>query len=220
MSRTVPRRKSTHDPLAALAAFDRIPPRPPPELDRVLDATERCLARYGVRRTSMTDIAREMGVARTTLYRQVSSIEEAVALASSRQFFLFVDDLTALLGSRATPQAFIDAAVRTVTFARTSPLALRLLRNEPELIGGVIASGRLSSYVDQVVDLVAPVLEAAMSTGTIRDQDPRLLAGLIVRLIGVLIVAPADDDLEQLVQFTLEPLLLPERARRTSAAAR
>ena len=39
----------------------------------------------------MTDIAREMGVARTTLYRQVASLEAAMALMSSRQFHRFLD---------------------------------------------------------------------------------------------------------------------------------
>lgn len=49
-------------------------------------AVERCLTRFGVRRTSMTDIARELGVARTTLYRQVGSLEEAISLVTSRRF--------------------------------------------------------------------------------------------------------------------------------------
>jgi AcrR family transcriptional regulator len=219
MSRTVARRHAEDDPLSALAAFDRIPPRPPPELDRVLDATERCLTRYGMRRTSMSDIAREMGVARTTLYRQVSSLEEAVALVSSRQFFAFLDDLTALLAEGASPDAFVDATLRTIRFARTSPLARRLLQDEPELIGGVIASGRIAGYVEQIVDLVVPVFEAAMATGAIRDGDPRLLAGVVVRLIAALTLAP-DDDPEDLVRYALEPLLMPQRTRRTATAVR
>ena len=84
---------------SVIALLERLPPRPGPSMARLLDATERCLARYGIRRTSMTDIAREMHVARTTLYRQVSSVEEAVALVASRQLHRFLDDLLSLLSS-------------------------------------------------------------------------------------------------------------------------
>ena len=208
------------DLLADWTGFDRIRPRPPAELDPVLDAVERCLTRYGLRRTSMTDIARELGVARTTLYRQVPSIEEAIALVSSRQLFAFFDELTALLTEGAGPETFIDAAVRTVTFVLTNPLALRVLKDEPELIGGAVTGGRLPDYVDQIVDLVAPVFDAAMATGSIRSRDPRLTAALAVRLIGMLILTPAGDDLEALVRLALEPLLQPNRARPKANASR
>jgi len=83
---------------------DRLPARPDPDLDRVLDAVERCLARFGVRRTSMTDIARELGVARTTLYRQVRSLEEAVSLVASRRFHRFLDELVTLAAGGIAPR--------------------------------------------------------------------------------------------------------------------
>lgn len=203
----------TPDLSAALGTFERIPPRPPADLDPVLDAVERCLTRYGLRRTSMTDIAREMGVARTTLYRQVSSIEDGIALVTSRQLFIFLDDLTALLGDGAGPETFIDAALRTVTFVRASPLALRVLNEESELIGAVFTSGRVTDFIDQIVELVTPVFEAAMATGSIRTRDPRLTAAFIVRLIAALILVPVGDDLDALVQLALEPLLQPNRPK-------
>lgn len=209
----------TSDLSAALGSFERIPPRPPADLDPVLDTVERCLTRYGLRRTSMTDIAREMGVARTTLYRQVSSIEDAIALVTSRQLFIFLDELTALLANGAGSQSFIDAAVRTVTFFRTSPLARRVLNEEPEIMGTVLTSGRLPDSIDQIVDLVAPIFDAAMATGSIRTRDPRLTAALIVRLIGALILTPAGDDLEALVRLALEPLLEPDRTRPKASAS-
>src|SRR5437016_14248687 len=107
-----------------LDLLQRLPPRPPESLDLVLDATERCLARYGIRRASMTDIARELKVARTTLYRQVSSLEEALALVGSRQFHRFLDALTKVVAAGGGPQAFIDAAVHGVTLARSHPVVL------------------------------------------------------------------------------------------------
>jgi AcrR family transcriptional regulator len=168
----------------------------------------------------MTDIAREMGVARPTLYRQVSSLQEAIALVTSRQLHLFVDELTAVLGRAAGPDTFIDAAVRTVTFARNHPVVLRIINDEPALIGELVTSGQLSSYAEQIVELVVPVFEGAMATGSIRVSDPRLAAGLIVRLVAAMLLLPAGADLERLVRFALEPILKPEPARRRGKTSR
>ncbi len=190
-----------------------IPERPDAKLDRVLDATEQCLARHGVRRTTMSDIAREMGVSRPTLYKQVGSVEEAVALVGARQLYAFLDQLQALLSEGPGPETFIEMAVDAVTFARTSPVVQRLLSYEPDLVGGVITSGRVTNYIQQVVDLVTPLLQAAMDTGAVRATDPRLTAETVVRLCGSLMLAPTTGDLDALVRCALEPILVPPAAK-------
>ena len=120
------------DPTGGGGLYDRLPPRPAPELDRVLDAVERCLARYGIHRTSMTDVAREMGVARTTLYRQVASLEDAMALMSSRRFHRFLDELVALSAQGLTVDTFTQVIVRTVRSVLADPVAQRVLHDEPQ----------------------------------------------------------------------------------------
>ena len=55
--------------------------RKPGVRDRILDATNGLLARYGYRKMSMTDLAREAGVGKGTLYLYFSSKED-VALSS------------------------------------------------------------------------------------------------------------------------------------------
>src|SRR3954452_2357296 len=165
-------RDAADTPLSAGQLYDRLPPRPAPELDRVLDAVERCLVRYGVKRTSMTDIARELGVARTTLYRQVASLEEALALISSRRFHRFLDELVELSSAGLTAETFVQAIVRTVRSALSDPVAQRVLHDEPELIGQYLANGSLAALAGQIADLLAPVLHAAMSARLLRPSDP------------------------------------------------
>ena len=196
------------DPYVAIAPVG-IPDRPDARLDRVLDATERCVARHGVRRTTMSDIAKEMGVSRPTLYKQVGSVEEAMALVGARQLYSFLDQLQALLAKGPGPETFIEMAVQAVTFTRTSPVVGRLLSYEPDLVGNVITSGQVAIYIEQVVDLVTPLLQAAMDTGAVRAGDPRLTAELAIRLCGSLMLAPTTSDLETLVRCALEPVLVP-----------
>ena len=186
---------------------DRMPPRPGPELDPVLDAVERCLTRHGIRRTSMTDIARELGVARTTLYRQVGSLEEAISLVSSRRFHRFLDEVVALSAGGIDIDTFVKVIVRTVRTALDDPVAQRVLRDEPELLGEYLASGSLQTLAGQVIDLITPVLAAAAATDIIRTTDPAMTAGWLVRIVLSLgAVPPPDDELDATVRHILLPL--------------
>lgn len=198
------------EPIAPWRLHDRLPPRPAPELDRVLDAVERCLARHGPRRTSMTDIAREMGVARTTLYRQVPSLEEAMALMSSRRFHRFLDELLDLTTQGIGAETFVQVIVRTVRSALADPVAQRVLHEEPELLGQYLASGSLAVLAEQITELLTPVLRAAMGTGMLRMGDPATAAGWVVRIVlGLGAFPPPDAELEATVRFVLLPMLDP-----------
>lgn len=197
--------------------LERLPPRPGPGLDRLLDATERCLARYGVRRTSMTDIAREMRVARTTLYRQVGSVEQALALVASRQVHRFLDDLLELLASSegAGAEAFATSVIRAVRFARTDPMCRRVLEDEPELLGSLVARD-LAPYAAQVAGALTPLVAAAMDAGTLRRGEPALVAQWLVRVVAVLVALPPEGglqgDLEEMVRYGLAPLMRISRS--------
>jgi AcrR family transcriptional regulator len=189
---------------------DRMPPRPGPELDPVLDAVERCLTRFGMRRTSMTDIARELDVARTTLYRQVGSLEEAISLVTSRRFHRFLDELVVLGAGGVDVDTFVQVIVRTVRSALDDPVAQRVLRDEPELLGEYLASGSLQTLAGQVTELLTPVLAAAAAAGVVRTSDPAMTAGWLVRIVLALgAVPPPDDELDATVRHVLLPLLAP-----------
>jgi len=193
---------------SVLKLLERLPPRPDPGLDRLLDATERCLARYGIRRTSMTDIAREMHVARTTLYRQVGSVEEAVALVASRQLHRVLDDLLSHLSAPggASVAGFVEAVAGTVRFARQNPVSRRVLDDEPEILGSLLASD-LRPYATQVAEALVPLVRSAMDAGLIGGDDPLLVAQWLVRVVAVLVVLPPEHDLDAMVEYALSPLL-------------
>lgn len=53
-------------------------------LDEVLDAAYDCLTRYGVRRTTMDDIALRMGVSRSAVYQYVPSKDDAFRQLAAR----------------------------------------------------------------------------------------------------------------------------------------
>lgn len=203
---------STHegpaDPLAAL--LDRLPERPLPQLDRALDATAACLARHGLARTSMTDIAKEMGVARSTLYRSFSSVEEAAWTLLARESFRFFDAFGAAVARGAGPEPIIALAAEFVCFAIGHPVMERLLHDEPEFVGKVVST-HFGALVDYAAAVVTPLVAAAMDRGMIGRRDPARLAQWMGRVVAICILAPPPSDLEELLAEMLAPVLDGER---------
>ena len=117
----------------------------------------------------MSDIAREMGVSRPTLYKQVGSVEEASRWSRARQLYLILDELQALL-ARGEPQRFIEMAVQLVTFARTIPSPSGCSATNPTG-RQLITSGQLARYSGRVVDLVAPCVEWRWTPGRARERS-------------------------------------------------
>jgi len=205
MPRTVPApQASPVDPLAGLVG--RLPDRPAPSLDRALDATALCLARHGLARTSMTDVAKEMGVARSTLYRSISSVEEAASALLARDTWRFFDEFGDVVVTGSGPEAVVGLTARFVRFAIGHPVVARLLHDEPDFVGRVM-SGQFAALVDRAAQAVTPLMSIAMDGGLLARRDPRRLAQWLARVVVICILAPPQGDLEEFLEEMLMPVL-------------
>jgi AcrR family transcriptional regulator len=103
---------------------------------RIVDATLRCIARWGLAKTTFDDIAREAGCSRATVYRLFpggkDALIEAVAAAEVARFFAALgarldeaDDLEALLVAGITEAARELQSHAALAF---------LLAHEPEAV--------------------------------------------------------------------------------------
>lgn len=195
------------DPLEELLA--RLPERPSPGLDRALDATATCLARHGLARTSMTDVAREMGVARSTLYRHFGSVEEAAWALLARESWRFFDAFGEVASGGAGPGSVVALAAQFVRFASTHPVMARLLHEEPDFVGRVVTR-HMAALVDYAAAVVTPVMASAMDNGVISRRDPVRLAQWMGRVVAICILAPPGADPESTeLDDLLEEMLLP-----------
>jgi AcrR family transcriptional regulator len=137
----------------------------------LLDAAAHCVERYGVRRTTMGDIALKAVVAKATLYNHFRTKDDVLtALATSRATALAQTCLAVARGEPvpsppglASPDlgAGLAAALRTAAagLASDGPLR-RVVTDEPALAARLAAPGSGRSW-DLARALVAEVLEAA-----------------------------------------------------------
>ena len=182
----------------------RLPARPPSSMDRLLDATETCLLRHGLTRTTMTDIARQMQVARSTLYRQVHSVREAAWWLVVREGYRGLDAMTCALDAEQSAEALVGAMAAFVRFAAAHPVVSRMLRDEPDLVGMVVGT-TLPAVVSHATRILAPLFARAMDAGAVRRGDPVLVAELVCRAGLTLIAVPSERDPAALFHEMLTP---------------
>ena len=127
---------------------------------RLIDATLRCIARWGVAKTSLDDVAREAGCSRATVYRAFPGGKEAlldsVLLVELARFVDSIEDrVAAAAGLEDALVAVIAAAGRGIA----NHHALRyLLEHEPEVVLPRLAFRQLDELLEVVRAVGAPLL--------------------------------------------------------------
>lgn len=140
----------------------------------IIDAAERCFADHGVAKTSMSQVAAEADVSRTTLYRRFTEIEDVLQAVFLREFDRFearlnrrvvslddaADQLVEIVVSTAENVPENAGLVRLIEGQRTRAEARALAVGRAALnqriesmIGGPLdelsATGRLSTSLDR-----------------------------------------------------------------------
>lgn len=187
--------------------------RPPADEDearrRILDATERLVDRHGVAKTTLSDVAAELGVTRQTVYRHVGSINEILGELGTRGAEAFVDRLVAhLAGSRSPAEAVVEGmlfCLRTVPHDPRLNLLLRL--GDTATLSRAATSPGTVAYGAAMLRRF-PVDWAAAG---VTEDDLDGLAEMILRLLISLLDAPdaAEPRPEPEIRALLERWLVP-----------
>jgi AcrR family transcriptional regulator len=169
------------------------PPRTDEEArGRIIEATARCVDRYGPRKTGLTDVADELGVTRATIYRYFRNIEELLKATSLAAAEDFVDRLIAEVAPRKEP---VDILVEAIA------VTIERLPAEP-YVGLLITTGRTA------------VLSAALLSPTSMGFARTLLRRLPIDWPAQ---GYSEGELDDLAEFMLRLLqsFLPESEGRT-----
>jgi AcrR family transcriptional regulator len=160
--------------------------------DRLLDATERCLRRSGIRRTTMIEIANEAGISRAWLYRHFPDKASLVLAALARideEFWIAARDRISAVEGIATQVA---AAVVFSREHQPGAALLRLRDEEPEAFTAVVGRG-LQEMMPGMARFWYPYLEAARDRGEVRaDLDIARAGEWVMRVVMSLVTIPGE----------------------------
>ncbi|WP_261575737.1 TetR/AcrR family transcriptional regulator [Frankia gtarii] len=151
----------------------------------VLDAAKASLLAVGVRRTTLTGVARRAGVSRMTLYRRWPDLRSLVGDVMTREWTTVVTaaaDLTPPDRSDGDLDDLVDHIIATVEAFRTNPVYLRIIETDPELLLPYLTERRGATQ-QMIVDLLTEQLGVAARHGAVRAVDPAALAVMVLLVV-------------------------------------
>jgi AcrR family transcriptional regulator len=159
--------------------------------ERIIDATLRCVARWGVAKTTVDDVAREASVGRATLYRlfpggRDALFDGAVAAETARFFARLDTQLTATTSLEDTLIISIVEAGRTLRDHR--PLQF-LLAHEPEAILPHVAFHQMDAVLRTIAALAGPYLALWLPD----TEAAARAAEWVARIVLSYAIAPSAD---------------------------
>ncbi|MGA5795760.1 TetR/AcrR family transcriptional regulator [Streptomyces cellulosae] len=165
--------------------------------DAVLDAVRDCVLAVGVRRTTLTDVARRAGVSRMTLYRRWPDVRSLVGDLMTREWIAVATgamperrpDMTA---RELLTQGLVDAVRDFVAH----PLFRKILDVDPELLLPYVLDRRGASQ-EALLELLAGVLREGHADGSVRrapvERQARSVL-LIVQSFTLSLRTMTDED--------------------------
>ncbi|MFD6951124.1 TetR family transcriptional regulator [Nocardiopsis sp. TSRI0078] len=150
--------------------------------DRILDAARACVEDFGVRRTTLTDVARRAGVSRPTVYRRWPDATALVADLLTRELRRILLEEGASSGDRDGEDVRVRLVRHAAGVARAMlahPLFTRIVDTEPELLT-TYTFQRLGTSHRAALELVEPAIAEGQRDGSVRTGDPEVLARFVL----------------------------------------
>ncbi|MFF4360394.1 TetR/AcrR family transcriptional regulator [Streptomyces sp. NPDC001604] len=165
--------------------------------DAVLDAVRDCVLAVGVRRTTLTDVARRAGVSRMTLYRRWPDVRTLVGDLMTREW---VDVATRAIPERRPDvdarSLLVEGLVAGVESFRSHPLFRKIVDVDPELLLPYVLDRRGASQI-ALLELLADGLKEGHADGSVRVGHPERQARsllLIVQSFTLSLRTMTDED--------------------------
>jgi AcrR family transcriptional regulator len=149
------------------------------EDEALLDAVQACVLAVGVRRTTMTDVARRAGVSRMTLYRRYADVTSLMQALMTREFTQIIGEVDADVAALPSARGrLVAAAVAGVDRLTRHPLFLRVVDVDPELLLPYITTRR-GAFQRAVVGAFEARIAEGVAEGSVAAADPAAAARTI-----------------------------------------
>lgn len=180
-----------------------MPRTDPATLDTaILDAARSCVLDYGVRKTSLAEVARRAGVSRPTVYRRWPDTDTLLAELITREFRAAVGDV--LPDGRDARTQIVSGVVEGARRIRNHEVFVKVFHADADLLLTYIVE-RLGRAQHEVLDMCAAAIRAGQVDGSVRDGDAAQMAMM------VLLMVQSSVQSARMVEDTLPPEALDEQ---------
>lgn len=203
---------ATDDPADAAASVSSVEAL---SEDPVLDAARATVLDFGVRRATLTEVARRAGLSRMTVYRRYTDGNELMRALMSREFGAVLLEAERRAAGMEDPlERVVTGVIGTMEMLMEHPLMRRILELEPEMLLPYLTE-RVGEFQRAGRRALTVWIAGAQERGAIRVGEPELLASTIELAGRGLVVsarmhAPEQRDralqeLERMIRAYLTP---------------
>ncbi|AOW92434.1 TetR family transcriptional regulator [Rhodococcus sp. WMMA185] len=144
--------------------------------DAILDAARSCILDFGLRRTTLAEVARRAGVSRPTVYRRWADTRAVVTDLLTREIAAAIP---AFSSDESLHRQLVEAVVEVSTKMREHALFVKILQSDQELFTPYILE-RLGTSQKVIIERVAHAVSAGQQQGSIRSGDSRHIAVMVL----------------------------------------
>jgi len=202
--------------VTAALAVDTL--HPDPVETRALDATLACIARHGLSKTTIDDIAREAGCSRATLYRYFGSRQDLVAAAVHAEALRVADLARGVAGAAATLEDAVVGVLGVVGRELGEHAALRFVADvEPEQLLPYLTFAGGDRFLQDAAEAIAPCFTRFVGDDATRAAEWIARIGLALWLSPTAPVSLADaETLRGYVHAFVLPAIEPSHVLKVS----
>lgn len=183
--------------------------------DVLLDAARECVLSVGVRRTTLTDIAKRAGTSRMTVYRRFPGVTSVVTALMTREFGTLLAEAGNTAGGTAR-QRLVGTAMLAARRLVADPLLRSVLDRDPDLLLPYLVQ-RVGSTQRLAEKFIAEQLTAGHADGSIRLAPVAAQTRVFFLTVQAFVISHrpaaqdvADDDLLAELAAGLDHGLRPE----------
>jgi AcrR family transcriptional regulator len=154
--------------------------------EHILTAVERCVDRYGIRKTTIDDVACEVGLSRPSIYRYFADRDDLLSeLITRRARALIKRTHKAISRQSSLSDQIIESILYIGELARRDSLTRHILDPDSTNLGRrMIASGRSETIRAELFD---PYLDAAVANDLLPQglsrSDTHVWLGHVVKMV-------------------------------------
>ncbi|UGT60448.1 TetR/AcrR family transcriptional regulator [Nocardia asteroides] len=146
----------------------------------IFRAARDCVAEFGVRRTTLTEVARRAGVSRPTVYRRWPDTGSLIAELLVRELREIV--ATSMPADGDARERLVTGVVGGARLVRANPLFIKIFRTDTDLMLTYVF-GRLGRNQRALIELFAAAVADGARDGSIRAGEPERMATMLLLIV-------------------------------------
>jgi AcrR family transcriptional regulator len=160
--------------------------------ERILAAAERCIDRHGIRKTTMDDVACEVGLSRPSVYRYFADRDDLLIELITRHARALLERTRKSVSRQSSlPDQIVETVLYTAEHARRDPLTRHVIDPDGTSLGRRMnASGTTEMMRAEMWD---PVLDTGVANNELPPGLPRSDIHLWLGNITVMVMRGLED---------------------------